>query len=175
MNIRRKVFSAVEDYDGEIRYYSTTDIAGEGMNEVDEVDALIQRAFSEGYEYAQREFAEEEAQEEKKGWSKGAKIAAATAAPILTAAAVYGGSKFRGNRAKKKVDESIKKATDIFTKGDVKGALAQAEETERLKAAAAGKGSIAKWVDDKASAGWGKVKGLFAKKATDGKPAEDSK
>lgn len=54
MYIRRKVFSLVEDqennYEMEERLYSTGDV---------ELDELLERAFCEGYEFAQKEFADE--------------------------------------------------------------------------------------------------------------------
>ena len=54
MYIRRKVFSQVENWDNgyemEERLYSTGDV---------ELDELLERAFCEGYEFAQREFADE--------------------------------------------------------------------------------------------------------------------
>ena len=54
MYIRRKVFSLVENqennYEMEERLYSTGDV---------ELDEILERAFCEGYEFAQREFADE--------------------------------------------------------------------------------------------------------------------
>ena len=112
MYIRRKVYSAVEDYDGEIRYFSTNEI----ISEEDYLEAL----YSEDYlddDDMERLFAEKEG-DKKKGLSTGAKIAigagtAAVAVPAALVAASKGKKAITYKQMLKKArmgDEAIEQA-----------------------------------------------------------------
>lgn len=102
MYIRRKVFSLLQDENGEERYFSTTDITLEDAE---------QRIFSlnEHDEEEQREYAE------KEGLSTGAKVGLGTTAGLAaTAAAVYGakkGGKALVKAAEKLAEKSVKNGT----------------------------------------------------------------
>lgn len=82
MFIRRKVFSLLQDQNGEERYYSTTEFVNEGAEE---------RYYSEDEEAVAEEG-------QKKGLSKKAKIALGIGAGALaTAGGIYGAKKLGGH------------------------------------------------------------------------------
>ena len=98
-------YDLVNEYYEDEKLYSTGD---------DYLDDLLERAFCDGYEYAQREYAEKEENEESeeetsknKKKSVGKKIAKGvglTAAGLLTAAGIYQGQHaIRGKRLDKKI------------------------------------------------------------------------
>lgn len=71
----------------------------------DELDEMLEKAFCEGYEYAQKEFAEKE-EKEKKPIGKGALIGAGTGAVGLAGAgAIIGESRLR--KFKKNVSKQL--------------------------------------------------------------------
>lgn len=84
-------------------YYENEKLYSTGDNYLDE---LLERAFCEGYEYAQREFAEKEEEEEKKAKRKKiAKKAAIAAGATLAGIGAYQGvNAIRKNRAGKVLD-----------------------------------------------------------------------
>ena len=93
MYIRRKVYSAVEDYDGEIRYFSTNEIISE--------DDYLEALYSEDYlddDDMERLYSDKEEKEYRKGLSTGAKIAIGAAG----AAAAGVGLHYAGAHAAKK-------------------------------------------------------------------------
>lgn len=93
MYIRRKVYSAVEDENGEIRYFSTNEIISE--------DDYLENLYSEYYlddDDMERLYSDKEEKEYKKGLSTGAKIAIGAAG----AAAAGVGLHYAGAHAAKK-------------------------------------------------------------------------
>jgi hypothetical protein len=124
-----------ESYYEDERLYSTGS---------DELDDLLERAFCEGYEYAQREFAEEEEEEdEPKKNHRGAKIAAGVAGGLATAGAGIYGAKKLGQHIEKNGGRILKsgnyevgdatqtKLTEIQNK--IKGAKAELSGKELEK------------------------------------------
>ena len=119
MEIRRKLFSIIEDENGEERYYSTTEFSLLDENDYgyddeklfstgdSELDDLLEEVYysglEDGYDYAyeEREYAENEDKESSAG------VAAAGAA---SAGGVYGIGKLR---AKKVVKKAAKEARGI--------------------------------------------------------------
>ena len=76
----------------------------------DELDELLERAFCEGYEYAQKEFAEKEEKKEKK--HTGAKVAAiGGGTAVAGAGGIYGADKLGKVLAKKgsEMEDTVKK------------------------------------------------------------------
>lgn len=99
-------FYSENDYQEEERLYSTGD---------DKLDELLERAFCDGYEYAQREFAEEEAEEPKKKKHTGAKVAAGVGgAAVVGAGGVYGAEKL-GKHWEKTGREKASEIADRLT------------------------------------------------------------
>ena len=121
MYIRRKVFSQAMDWDNgyemEERLYSTGDV---------ELDEILERAFCEGYEAAQREFADDDSYDELIGAGIGA------GAVGLGAAGAYGYHKGSNALIKNRI-EKIKNNKN----------LTDAAKAER----------IAKWEDGKIAKG----------------------
>lgn len=98
MYIRRKVFSLLQDETGEERYFSTTDFElDNGMEE--------------------RYYSDDEDEDERKGLSRGAKVALGTGAATL-GAGIYGGKKL-GNRMLKDAMESRRSLVNASSKGSL--------------------------------------------------------
>lgn len=162
MYIRRKVFSLLQDETGEERYYSTTDF---------------------DLDVEEKVFAEKEAETEKKGLSKGAKIALGTAGVLGTTAAGIIGARYAGknilkksNKALEELKQQIKK--DGFTE-ELKNTNNKIFKKQALgkKLAAPGDfivdqsgkvwqsvGNVAKKGKESAVNGFNKVKDKFTKK-----------
>jgi len=98
-----KMFSEMED--AQERLYSTGN---------DELDDLLERAFCDGYEYAQREFAEEE---EKKGHTAAKVAAGVGGTAIVGAGGVYGAEKL-GKHLEKTGEGKIMKGAEISGRVD---------------------------------------------------------
>lgn len=132
MYIRRKVFSQAQDWDygyeemAEERLYSTGDV---------ELDELLERAFCEGYEAAQREFGAKEwtkkqydkaADYAKKQYDKAADFTkkhlgeGGTVAKKVSGWAKSGEKKIQENISKKEANE-LKKLVKGLGKGEIKG------------------------------------------------------
>lgn len=107
MYIRRKVFSQTMDWDNgyemEERLYSTGDV---------ELDEILERAFCEGYEAAQREFADDDSYDELIGAGIGA------GAVGLGAAGAYGYHKGSNALIKNRIEAIGKK--EGLTKAEIK-------------------------------------------------------
>ena len=102
-----KMFSEMED-NNEIqeKLYSTGN---------DELDDLLERAFCEGYEYAQREFAEKE--EKKKGHTA-AKVAAGVGGTAVVGAGGVWGAEKLGKHLEKTGEGKIMKGAEISGRVD---------------------------------------------------------
>ena len=72
----------------------------------DELDDLLERAFCDGYEYAQREFAKEEEKKEKK--HTGAKVAAGVGGTAVVGAGTLAGVAKLGENAIDKKGQNLK-------------------------------------------------------------------
>ena len=95
-----RLFSEIED-DNEIqeKLYSTGN---------DELDDLLERAFCEGYEYAQKEFAKKD---EGKKKHTGAKVAAGVAGTAAAGTGVVLGANELGKHLQKKGEEKMNEVT----------------------------------------------------------------
>jgi len=87
----------VDEYYEDEKLYSTGD---------DYLDEMLEKAFCDGYEYAQREFAEEEDNQDKRGMSTGGKVAVAAGTAAALTAAYFGGRKLQKNHINKLIDKS---------------------------------------------------------------------
>ena len=74
----------------------------------DELDELLEYAFCDGYEYAQREFAEEEEAEEPKKKHTGAKVAAGVGGTAVVGAGTLAGVAKLGENAIDKKGQDLK-------------------------------------------------------------------
>ena len=101
----------------------------------DELDEMLERAFCEGYEYAQREFAEEE--ESKKKMSKGGKIAVGAGAGTVAAGGTIVGAKYLGKHVEKKNFEKASEAADRLQRATegMNKAIENGKSTKRAEAA----------------------------------------
>ena len=100
-----RLFSEIED-DNEIqeKLYSTGN---------DELDDLLERAFCEGYEYAQKEFAEKEKDEEKKKKKKYKNESHRGYGRALIVGGIQGGAgRYAGKR---EVEKALEEGDDIKT------------------------------------------------------------
>lgn len=93
MYIRRKVYSLLQDENGEERYFSTTDF--------ELTDGAEERYYSDD-----------------EGLSRGAKAAIGTGAGLAVAGAIYGGKKL-GNRMLKGAMESRRSLANAASKGSL--------------------------------------------------------
>lgn len=113
MYIRRKVFSLLEDVDGEARYFSTT--------EFELTDGSEERYYSD---------------DEKKGMSKAAKVALGTGAGLAAVAGgIYGGKKLGPKVAelgKKMKYKDMMNALDDEIAGNARSAKAWGRRVENL-------------------------------------------
>ena len=119
MYIRRKVYSAIEDENGEIRYFSTNEI----VNEEDYLEML----YSE--DYLDDEDIERMFSDKKDGMSTGAKVAlgaagTAVAAPLALVAASKGKKALTYKQA-------VKKAR--MTEADIANAVKNLKGSEKTK------------------------------------------
>lgn len=146
MYIRRKVFSQVENWDNEMekeeRLYSTGDA---------ELDELLERAFCEGYEFAQKEFGYKEAYQEfkdavkgslnkgkekaKEGYGKAkAYVGKHLGKEGTVATKVSGWAKAAGEKmSAKEVDTASEKFVDLVKKFQGEGLTKKAAEEKALK------------------------------------------
>ena len=93
MYIRRKVYSAIEDENGEIRYFSTNEIVSE--------EEYLENLYSEFYlddDDMERIFSEKDYD---KGLSKGAKIAIGAGSAAAAATALHFGGRYAAKKAAK--------------------------------------------------------------------------
>lgn len=173
MYIRRKVYSAVEDYDGEIRYFSTNEIISE--------EEYLEALYSEDYlddEDMERLFSDDD-----EGLSKGAKIAIGAGAGTVAAAgaldATYHGAKALAKNYKqvditnrmKAAKKELKKQLDehVINQKQYDAAMKKLERSTKVQRKI---GSIAKSTEEKlgfvgkaeagvasgAKAAWGGIK-----------------
>lgn len=148
MEIRRKLFSVIEDENGEERYYSTTEFSlynedydydeeklfSTGDSELDEIlEEAYYSGLEDGYDYAyeEREYAEKE---EDKESSAGVAAAGAGAAGATLAVGK--------RRAKKAVAKGEKEANRLLEEAGSKGKALKAKVDEAYMNARASEGGL---------------------------------
>lgn len=155
MYIRRKVFSLLEDVDGEARYFSTTDF--------ELTDGSEERYYSN--------------KEDKKGMSKAAKVALGTGAGLAAVAGgIYGGKKggqalvkyagkYRDKAVKDLMGDELTKAARRATKMEKIGEAMQVPGDYVVRIGKAGKAKVVGAIDSaKKKFASGKKKGGEADK-----------
>lgn len=158
MEIRRKVFSAIEDQDGEIRIFSTNEL----INEEDYLEML----YSENYlddEDMERLYSEsEEDDDQKKGMSTGAKIALGTTGAAVTAAGALELASLLKKKHLTGEEREILRAFKEQNKSLNKKEFREAVQNERKNLTANHKGiGFVEKANEKIVAIPGKVKGYF--------------
>ena len=154
MYIRRKVYSAIEDENGEIRYFSTNEI----VNEEDYLEMLYSDAFLDD-EDMERLFSDSD----KKGLSAGAKAAIAAGTTAAAATALHFGAK----GAAKKVAKGFE--ANAIERGLAK--LHGVEESAAGKVKGVAKSGAAK-VEAAANDLKGKSKGILSAKDAEAQLSE---
>lgn len=136
MYVRRKVFSLLEDVDGEVRYFSTTDF--------ELTDGSEERYYSD---------------DEKKGMSKAAKVALGTGAGLAAVAGgIYGGKKggqalvkyagkYRDKAVKDLVGDELTRAARRATKMEKIGEAMQVPGDYVVRVGKAGKAKVVGAID----------------------------